>query len=77
MTIQQHAEKFGARNTAQTLFRNRIRQFGLFADDLPDTCEVADIIDSLEEAIGNDEREEVKSILSEVTMDWVEEIIMS
>ena len=77
MTIQQHAEQYGARTTAQTLFRNRIRQFGLFADDLPDTCEVADIIDSLEEAIGNDDREEVKSILSEVTMDWVEEIIMS
>ena len=51
MTIQQHAEKFGARNTAQTLFRKRIASFGLFADDLPDTCEVADIIDSLEEMI--------------------------
>ena len=77
MTIQQHAEKFGARNTAQALFRKRIASFGLFADDLPDTCEVADIIDSLEEAIGNDDREEVKSILSEVTLDWVGELIMS
>lgn len=77
MTIQQHAEKFGARNTAQTLFRNRIRQFGLFTDDLPDTFEIADIIDSLEEAIGNDDREAVKEILSEVTLDWVGELIMS
>ena len=77
MTIQQHAEKFGARNTAQTLFRKRIASFGLFADDLPDTCEVADIIDSLEEAIGNNDGEEVKSILCEVTLDWVGELIMS
>jgi len=77
MTIQQHADKFGARNTAQTLFRNRIRQFGLFADDLPDTYEIADVIDSLEEAIEQNDREEVKQILSEVTLDWVGELIMS
>ena len=77
MTIQQHAEKFGARNTAQALFRKRIASFGLFTDDLPDTFEIADLIDSLEEAIGNDDREAVKSILSEVTMDWVCELIIS
>lgn len=77
MTIQQHAEQFGSRTTAQTLLNRRLGQFGLFTDDLPDTCEVADIIDQLEEAVKGNDKEAIKYILSGVDLDWLGEIVMS
>ena len=77
LTIQQHAEQFGSRATAHILLNQRLRKFGFFIDELPDTSEVADLLDELQSAVDCQDKELIKDLLSVVSFDWVGELILS
>lgn len=55
-----------------------VHVLGLSIDDLPDSSQICQIIDDLEEAITNEELERVGEILIEnMTMDKVMELVFS
>lgn len=72
MTISEFYLKHGARKTARAVINARVKGMcgGLGLDDLPDTSEVANLIDSMEELIEANSkflmRDEVKSQIKEL-----------
>jgi O-phosphoseryl-tRNA(Cys) synthetase len=80
MTIKEHAAKHGAYGTARTLLNRHVQRImGVSLSDLPDTSEMANLSEEIEEAIvsNNDEKEmkrQINEILSEVTPEYIEEI---
>ena len=75
MTIQEYANKYGARKTAIKLVSYTIYQkIGLSVDDLPDTSELCNMYDDLEELIEDgyeENKEQVKDILSQIDDDFI------
>jgi len=53
MNINEFCEKHGSRKTARAIISKRISQLcGLSLSDLPDSSELCDLTDSMEEIIG-------------------------
>lgn len=80
MTIKEFAVKHGARKTAKKLVDNRVKMLaGLGLDELPDTFEISEIVDQLEEIIKTDpdNRESVKEVLSNIDHEFIEALIFS
>lgn len=77
LTIEKMLERDGnAYVTARNILNFRVLSImGIGLDDLPDTAEIADIVESIADAIedGIDEQT-IKSILSDVTFETIEEL---
>lgn len=77
-TIEMTIAEIGARATAQKLVNLRVHMLtGIHVSDLPDTSELCDYVDILEDELKceNIDREAVKRILSDIDeatiQDWI------
>jgi len=71
-------EEKGARVVARELVDKHIQNFcGISIDDLPDTSELCDVIDDLEEVLSEDEftAKQINNILSRIDFNFVQELI--
>lgn len=77
LTIEKMLERDGnAYVTARNILNLRILSImGIGLDDLPDTAEIADIVEGIADAIEDDVDEQtIKNILSDVTFETIEEL---
>jgi hypothetical protein len=77
LTIEKMLERDGnAYVTARNILNLRVLSImGIGLDDLPDTAEIADIVEGIADAIEDDVDEQtIKSILSDVTFETIEEL---
>lgn len=73
MTIKEHVAAHGPHATARKLVNNRLVSYcGMGIDDLADNCEMADLVDTVSDALEADDMDGVKSALSEIDMDFIE-----
>ena len=82
MKIEEYLFKHGARETATKLVDMRLRNQllnGLGIDDLPDSTQIFDIVDEVEEAISQEpiNRPALVEALKQVNLELVEEILYS
>lgn len=79
MTILEFIATHGEEKTAYKLIDNRVlRIFGLSLSDLPDTCEIADIIQELADQLTDDptDKESIKEIINSVDIDFIQNLIL-
>ena len=78
LTILEFIAKHGEEKTAFKLIDKRIESIlGLSILDLPDTSEVADILEELADQLHDNpnDKESIKSILMQIDIDFIEQII--
>ena len=78
MTILEFIAKHGEEKTAYKLIDNQVvRIFGLGLSNLPDTCELADIIEELADQLRDNptDKASIKSILMQIDIEFIEQII--
>lgn len=77
--VHAYAQNYGARKCAIKLVENRISSLSMgmlgSLSDLPDTSELCDILDELEDAIKGDDLARMREVLSEVDEDFVGRMI--
>lgn len=76
-TIAKMLERDGnAYTTARNIVNLRVLSLmGISLDDLPDTAEIADIVESIADAIEDDINEQaIKDILNDITFETIEEL---
>ena len=79
MTILEFISKHGEEKTAYKLIDNQVKRvFYLGLSDLPDTCEVSEIVQELADQLTDNptDKESIKSILMQVDMEFIENIIL-
>jgi DNA gyrase/topoisomerase IV subunit A len=77
MKLQEFLNANGSRKTAEKLMEMRIFKItGLNIQDLPDRTEIWDIVDEIESLLEEQDFDlkTIKSLLSEVTFEFIEEI---
>ena len=77
ITIAKMLERDGnAYTTARNIVNLRVLSLmGISLDDLPDTAEIADIVESIADAIEDDINEQaIKDILNDITFETIEEL---
>jgi hypothetical protein len=77
LTIEKMLERDGnAYVTARNILNLRVLSImGIGLDDLPDTAEIADIVEGIADAIEDSVDEQtIKNILSDVTFETIEEL---
>ena len=77
MKLQEFLNANGSRKTAEKLMEMRIFKItGLNIQDLPDRNEIWDIVDEIESLLEEQDFDlkTIKSLLSEVTFEFIEEI---
>jgi DNA gyrase/topoisomerase IV subunit A len=77
MKLQEFLNENGSRKTAEKLMEMRIFKItGLNIQDLPDRTEIWDIVDEIESLLEEQDFDlkTIKSLLSEVTFEFIEEI---
>ena len=78
MTILQFIAEHGEEKTAYKLIDNQVQRiFGLSLSDLPDTCELADIVEELADQLRDNptDKESIKAILHSVDIDFIQTLI--
>jgi len=78
MTILEFISIHGEEKTAYKLIDNRVlRIFGLSLSDLPDTCEIANVLEELSDQLRDNpaDKESIKSILHSIDIDFIEQLI--
>lgn len=76
--IKELVSKHGARVVANTIVNKHISSnFGLSKDDLPDTEEMVDIVDEIEDVLNQDEfnPKEVNEILIRIDLNFIQELV--
>jgi hypothetical protein len=79
MKLQEFLNENGARQTAEKLVDSRIiRITGLSMHDLPDSSELWDIVDEIEEELSEEDYNpnKIKETLQDITLEFIEEICM-
>ena len=79
MKVQEFLKLNGARKTAEKLVNMRVQfVMGLSMEDLPDSIQLWDIVESIEEEFKEDGEEfsfnRIKETLNEITFEFIEEI---
>ena len=82
MTLQQYIEKHGTRKAAIEIINRRIQSLiFLTISDLPDTYQLCEIIDEIEDILINGEmpyaKQQIKDVLQEIDQDFIEQLILS
>ena len=78
LTVLQFIAEHGEEKTAYKLIDRQVnRIFGLSLSDLPDTCELADIVEELADQLRDNpsDKESIKSILHSIDIDFIEQLI--
>ena len=78
MTILQFIAEHGEEKTAYKLIDRQVqRLFCLGLSDLPDTCELADIVEELADQLRDNptDKESIKAILHSVDIDFIQQLI--
>ena len=78
LTLKEFIAKHGEEKTAFKLIDKRIESIlGLSILDLPDTSEVADILEELADQLHDDpnDKESITSILMQIDIEFIEQII--
>ena len=78
LTVKEFILKHGAEKTAYKLINNRVeRIFGLGLTHLPDTLQVADLIEELADILNDnpEDKEAIKNVLSGINIDFIESLI--
>jgi hypothetical protein len=78
MTILEFIATHGEEKTAYKLIDRQVnRIFGLGLSDLPDTCELADIVEELADQLRDNpaDKESIKAILHSVNIDFIHLLI--
>lgn len=75
MTITEYLDKHGAHKTARKLVDQRIESnFGLSLDELGDTCEMANLVDTVAGFLEDDSIDKAcKYLREELTMEFIAE----
>jgi hypothetical protein len=79
MTILEFIAEHGEEKTAYKLIDRQVnRIFGLSLSDLPDTCELADIVEELADQLRDNptDKESIKAILHSVDIDFIQQLIL-
>jgi len=79
LTVKEYIRKHGEEKTAYKLADNRVKRIlGLSLTDLPDTCEIADIIEEIANILidNPEDKEGVKEVLFQIDIDFLENIIL-
>ena len=79
MKVQEFLKLNGARKTSEKLVNMRVQfVMGLSMEDLPDSIQLWDIVESIEEEFKEDGEEfsfnRIKETLNEITFEFIEEI---
>ena len=78
LTLKEYIAKHGEEKTAFKLIDKRIESiFGLSIFDLPDTSEVADLVEELADVLHDNpnDKESIKSILNQIDIEFIERIV--
>ena len=78
LTILEFIAEHGEEKTAYKLIDNQVQRiFGLSLSDLPDTCELADIVEELSDQLRDNptDKESIKSILHSIDIDFIQTLI--
>jgi hypothetical protein len=78
LTILEFIAKHGEEKTAFKLIDKRVTSIlGLSILDLPDTCDLANVLEELADQLHDDptDKESIKSILMQIDIDFIEQII--
>ena len=78
MTILEFIAEHGEEKTAYKLINNQVQRiFGLSLSDLPDTCELADIVEELSDQLRDNptDKESIKAILHSIDINFIEQLI--
>lgn len=78
LTILEYIAKHGAEKTAYKLIDNQVQRiFGLNLSDLPDTCDLANVLEELADQLQDNpaDKESIKIILHSIDIDFIESLI--
>lgn len=78
LTLKEYIAKHGEEKTAFKLIDNRVESiFGLSIFDLPDTSEVADLVEELADILHDNpnDKESIKYILNQIDIEFIERIV--
>ena len=78
MTILEFIAKHGEEKTAYKLIDNQVQRiFGLGLSNLPDTCELADIVEELADQLRDNpaDKDSIKAILHSIDIDFIQTLI--
>ena len=78
LTLKEFIAKHGEEKTAFKLIDKRIESiFGLSIFDLPDTSEVAELVEELADVLYDNpnDKESIKSILNQIDIEFIERIV--
>ena len=78
LTVKEYIAKHGEEKTAFKLIDKRIESiFGLSIFDLPDTSEVAELVEELADILHDNpnDKESIKYILNQIDIEFIERIV--
>jgi len=78
LTLKEYISKHGVEKTAFKLIDKRIESIlGISLLDLPDTCEVADLVEELSDVLHDNpnDKQSIKSILNQIDIEFIERIV--
>jgi len=79
LTLKEYIRKHGEEKTAYKLADNRVKRIlGLSISDIPDTCEIADIVQELADQLTDDpvDKKSIRAILQSIDIDLIERVIL-
>lgn len=79
LTLKEYIRKHGEEKTAYKLVDNRVKRIlGLSISDIPDTCEIADIVQELADQLTDDpaDKKSIRAILQSIDIDLIERVIL-
>jgi hypothetical protein len=78
MTILEFIAKHGEEKTAYKLIDNQVQRiFGLGLSDLPDTCDLANVLEELADQLRDNpaDKDSIKYILHSIDIDFIQTLI--
>ena len=78
MTILEFIAKHGEEKTAYKLIDRQVQSiFGLGLSELPDTCDLANVLEELADQLHDDptDKESIKAILMQIDIDFIQTLI--
>ena len=78
LTVLEFIAEHGEEKTAYKLIDKQVsRIFGLSLSDLPDTCDLANVLEELADQLRDNptDKESIKAILHSIDIDFIEQLI--
>lgn len=78
MTVLEFIAEHGEEKTAYKLIDNQVQRiFGLSLSDLPDTCDLANVLEELSDQLRDNpaDKDSIKEILHSIDIDFIQTLI--